>query len=248
MINEFDFEACRDSAILYQSIYKQVARKYKRGKYEEAAELALSYMQIMLNGYTTTDDEDIQDMLEPYVSVSKKANERYSRKLQKDAENQIKELLLEEIASMINEGKSYAAIADSLNIAKSTVSYRVGIIKEKYPELLSEVQDGNSVRIVRTVQSNDNDNDNDNDNVKENDKEKEKENVGEFGQAELPASASASDNSSVLSLIEKYKPFRNDAGMVVFQEVPRFDEMEQINSYLSMHPEAINAAHPELVA
>lgn len=237
MINEFDFEACRDSAILYQSIYKQVARKYKRGKYEEAAELALSYMQIMLNGYTTTDDEDIQDMLEPYVSVSKKANERYSRKLQKDAENQIKELLLEEIASMINEGKSYAAIADSLNIAKSTVSYRVSIIKEKYPELLSEVQDGNSVRIVRTVQSNDNDNDNDN--VKENDKEKEKENVGEFGQAELPASASASDNSSVLSLIEKYKPFRNGAGMVVFQEVPRFDEMQEIKQYLTAHPELV---------
>ena len=77
-------------------------------------------------------------------------------------------------------------------------------------------------------------------------KEKEKENVVGFGQAEhQPASVNASDvtyDEYILSLIKKYKPFKNSSGMIAFQEVPMFSEMEQINSYLSMHPEAVNAA------
>ena len=249
MITEFDYESCRESSILYKTAYKQVARKYQRGKYEEAAELAVAYFQVMLQGYTTTDDEDIEDLVEPYAAMSKKANERYSRKVEREKNKQIEDLQLHEIAQMLEDGESYGTISDSLGIAKSTVSYRVEIMRDKYPELLENVVDPNTVdtvRNVRTVQNNDNDNDNDNDNVNDKEKEKEKEKVVGFGQAERqPASVNASDKSSdeyILSLIKKYKPFRNSSGMVVFQEVPMFSEMEAINHYLSNHPEAVNAA------
>lgn len=179
MITEFDYENCRESSILYKTAYKQIARKYQRGKYEEAAELAVAYFQVMLQGYTTTDDEDIQDLVEPYAAMSKKANERYSRKVEREKNKQIEDLQLHEIAGMLEDGESYVTIADTLGIQKSTVSYRVGVMKDKYPELLENVGDGNTVdtvRNVRTVRNNDNDNDNDNDNVNENVNDKENEN------------------------------------------------------------------------
>ena len=245
MITEFDYENCRESSILYKTAYKQVARKYQRGKYEEAAELAVAYFQVMLQGYTTTDDEDIQDLVEPYAAMSKKANERYSRKVEREKNKQIEDLQLCEIAQMLKDGKSYGTIADTLGVVKGTITYRVGIMRDKYPELLENVVDpntGDTVQIVQTIQNNDNDNDNDN----VNDKEKEKEKVVGFGQAERqPASVNASDKSSddyILSLIKKYKPFKNSSGMIAFQEVPMFSEMEAINHYLSNHPEAVNAA------
>ena len=243
MITEFDFENCRESSILYKTAYKQVARKYQRGKYEEAAELAVAYFQVMLQGYTTTDDEDVEDLVEPYAAMSKKANERYSRKVERDKNRQIEELQLCEIAQMLKDGKSYGTIADTLGVVKGTITYRVGIMRDKYPELLESVTDpntGDTVQIVQTIQNNDNDNDNDKE------KEKEKENVVGFGQAERqPASVNASDKSSddyILSLIKKYKPFKNNSGMLAFQEIPKFGEMEAINHYLSNHPEAVYAA------
>ena len=191
MITEFDFENCRESSILYKTAYKQVARKYQRGKYEEAAELAVAYFQVMLQGYTTTDDEDIEDLVEPYAAMSKKANERYSRKVEREKNKQIEDLQLHEIAQMLEDGESYGTISDSLGIAKSTVSYRVEVMRDKYPELLENVVDPNTVdtvRNVRTVRNNDNDNDNVNVNENVNDKEnendkvnvKEKENVVAF--------------------------------------------------------------------
>ena len=180
MITEFDYENCRESSILYKTAYKQIARKYQRGKYEEAAELAVAYFQVMLQGYTTTDDEDIQDLVEPYAAMSKKANERYSRKVEREKNKQIEDLQLHEIAQMLEDGESYGTISDSLGIAKSTVSYRVEIMRDKYPELLEvDPNTVGTVRNVRTVRNNDNDNDNDNvnDNENVNDKENEKDKV-----------------------------------------------------------------------
>lgn len=161
MITEFDYENCRESSILYKTAYKQVARKYQRGKYEEAAELALAYMQVMLCGETTTDDEDIVDLIEPYLYSSHKSAERYERKLQRTKESKIDEMRLDEIAALMNEGKKSLFIAETLGIPRSTVSYRMNVIKDNYKELL-DFQD------FQTFQSNDNDKDNDNDNVNDN--------------------------------------------------------------------------------
>lgn len=179
MITEFDYENCRESSILYKTAYKQVARKYQRGKYEEAAELAVAYFQVMLQGYTATDDEDIEDLVEPYAAMSKKANERYSRKVEREKNKQIEDLQLHEIAQMLRDGKSYGTIADTLGVVKGTITYRVGIMRDKYPELLESVVDpntGDTVQIVQTIQNNDNDNDNDNDNVNVNENVNDKEN------------------------------------------------------------------------
>lgn len=139
MINEFDFDCGRDSSVLYGAIYKQVAMKYKKGSYEEAAELALAYMQVMLNGRTTTDDEEIAIIVEPYTALAKKANERYQSKVQRTKESKIKNLELDEIAEMVNNGETYSTIAAAMDISKSTVAYRVEVIREQFPELLVAV-------------------------------------------------------------------------------------------------------------
>lgn len=197
MIADFKIEECRDSAVLYQTIYKQVARKYKRGKYEEAAELALAYMQVMLCGETTTDDEDIVDLIEPYLYSSHKAAERYERKLQRTKESKIDEMRLDEIAALMNKGKKSLVIAETLGIPRSTVSYRMNVIKDNYKELL----DFQDFQLFQSFQSNDNDNDkdNDNDNDKENDndKDKEKENVNVFGDKPRTGLAAQATNNTL---------------------------------------------------
>ena len=88
---------------------------------------------------------------------------------------------------MLRDGKSYGTIADTLGVVKGTITYRVGIMRDKYPELLESVVDpntGDTVQIVQTIQNNDNDNDNVNVNVNENVNDKvnvkEKENVVAF--------------------------------------------------------------------
>ena len=137
MINDFLQEEGRESSILYESIYNTLVRKYKRGKYEECAELAIAYMQVMLKGRTTTDDEDLLDIVEPYNAMSKKAAERYEKRAETKRTKQKQNLELENIASMINDGMTYQDIADILDMPLSTVGYRAKVIQDNYPELLT---------------------------------------------------------------------------------------------------------------
>lgn len=136
MIADFDLEACRDSAVIYKTMYKLVSRKYKKGQYEEAAELALAFFQVSLLGETTTDDEDIQDLCEPYLATAKKNRERYDSKVENDKARKIEDMRLDEIAEYVNNGFTTREIEDSTGIPKSTVSYRIGVIRNNYPELL----------------------------------------------------------------------------------------------------------------
>lgn len=136
MIADFNLDDCRDSAVIYKTMYKLVSRKYKKGYYEEAAELALAFFQVSLLGETTTDDEDIQDLCEPYLATAKKNRERYDSKVENDKARKIEDMRLDEIAEYVNNGFTIREIEDSTGIPKSTVSYRIGVIRNNYPELL----------------------------------------------------------------------------------------------------------------
>lgn len=138
MINDFLQEEGRESSILYESIYNTLVRKYKKGNYEECAELAIAYMQVMLKGRTTTDDEDLLDILDPYVKMGHKAAQRYDKKVQRKKENKAQNMDLENIAAMMNDNLSYQEISDILGIPKSTVAYRAGIIKNEFPQYLDK--------------------------------------------------------------------------------------------------------------
>lgn len=242
MITEFDLDACRDSAVIYSSVLEQIEMLYEDDT-ELAGEFAIAAIQTVLSGDTTTDNKMIKVMLKQLQQSALKNQERYELSRESKREYKAKDLRLDEIAELVNEGLSVREIEQQLDIPKSTVSYRLGIIKKDYPELLSNevsncptcptyVTDTDTVTDTVTVTDTDNDNDS--------------EKVVGFGQAERqPASVNASDvtyDEYILSLIKKYKPFKNSSGMIAFQEVPMFSEMEQINSYLSMHPEVVNAA------
>lgn len=238
MITEFDLDACRDSAVIYSSVLEQIEMLYEDDT-ELAGEFAIAAIQTVLSGDTTTDNKMIKVMLKQLQQSALKNQERYELSRESKREYKAKDLRLGEIAELVNEGLSVREIEQQLDIPKSTVSYRLGIIKKDYPELLSnEVSNCPTcptyVTDTDTVTVTDTDNDNDSEKV-----------VG-FGQAERqPASVNASDvtyDEYILSLIKKYKPFKNSSGMIAFHEVPMFSEMEQINSYLSMHPEVVNAA------
>lgn len=136
MIVDFNLDDCRDSAVLYKTMYKLVSRKYKKGHYEEAAELALAFFQVSLLGDTTTDDEDIQDLCEPYLATARKNRERYDNKVENDKARKIEDMRLDEIAEYVNNGFTLREIEENTGIPKSTVSYRIGVIKSNYPELL----------------------------------------------------------------------------------------------------------------
>ena len=238
MITEFDLDACRDSAVIYSSVLEQIEMLYEDDT-ELAGEFAIAAIQTVLSGDTTTDNKMIKVMLKQLQQSALKNQERYELSRESKREYKAKDLRLGEIAELVNEGLSVREIEQQLDIPKSTVSYRLGIIKKDYPELLSnEVSNCPTCPTYVT--------DTDTDTVTDTDNDNDSEKVVGFGQAERqPASVNASDvtyDEYILSLIKKYKPFKNSSGMIAFQEVPMFSEMEQINSYLSMHPEAVNAA------
>lgn len=236
MINEFDFENCRDSAVIYSSVLEQIEMLYEDDT-ELAGEFAIAAIQTVLSGDTTTDNKMIKVMLKQLQQSALKNQERYELSRESKREYKAKDLRLDEIAELVNEGLSVREIEQQLDIPKSTVSYRLGIIKKDYPELLS-----NEVSNCPTCPTYVTDTDTDTVTVTDNDSEK----VVGFGQAERqPASVNASDvtyDEYILSLIKKYKPFKNSSGMIAFQEIPKFGEMEAINHYLSNHPEAVYAA------
>ena len=240
MITEFDLDACRDSAVIYSSVLEQIEMLYEDDT-ELAGEFAIAAIQTVLSGDTTTDNKMIKVMLKQLQQSALKNQERYELSRESKREYKAKDLRLEEIAELVNEGLSVREIEQQLDIPKSTVSYRLGIIKKDYPELLS-----NEVSNCPTCPTYVTDTVTDTVTVTVTDTDNDSEKVVGFGQAERqPASVNASDltyDEYILSLIKKYKPFKNSSGMIAFQEVPMFSEMEQINSYLSMHPEAVNAA------
>ena len=238
MIKAIDLTNARDSAVIYRSVLEQINMFVETDK-DLAGELAMAAIQTVICGETNSDNPVVQAMIMPMKQASEKNYQRYAKTCESKRETKIRDLRLEEIAELAAQGMSTRQIESELDIPRSTVSYRLGIIKSDYPELLP-----NEVSNCPTCPTYENENENVID--IETESESERGEVVEFGQAEhQPASASASDKSSddyILSLIKKYKPFKNNSGMLAFQEIPKFGEMEAINHYLSNHPEAIYAA------
>ena len=74
--------------------------------------------------------------LRPYIRLSAKSRQKYREKCETTAETEIQKLQLEEIADLMNNGESGRAIAEKLDLKKSTVYNRMRKIKEEYPFLL----------------------------------------------------------------------------------------------------------------
>ena len=136
MITDFNLDACRDSAVIYSSVLEQIEMLYEDDT-ELAGESAIAAIQTVLSGDTTTYNKMIKVMLKQLQQSALKNQERYELSRESKREYKAKDLRLDEIAELVNEGMSVREIEQQLDIPKSTVSYRFGIIKKDYPELLS---------------------------------------------------------------------------------------------------------------
>lgn len=135
MITDFNLDACRDSAVIYSSVLEQIEMLYEDDT-ELAGEFAIAAIQTVLSGDTTTDNKMIKVMLKQLQQSALKNQERYELSRESKREYKAKDLRLDEIAELVNEGLSVREIEQELGIPKSTVSYRLGVIKKDYPELL----------------------------------------------------------------------------------------------------------------
>lgn len=166
MITDFNLEACRDSAVIYSSVLEQIEILYEDDT-KLAGEFAIAAIQTVLGGETTTDNKMIRVMLKQLQQSARKNQERYDLSRESKREYKARDLRLDEIAELTNKGLSVREIEQELDIPKSTVSYRLGVIKKDYPELLLDevsncptcptyVTDTDTVTVTDTVTDTDN--------------------------------------------------------------------------------------------
>lgn len=136
MINSFNEKECRESGVIYNSTFEQIKQLYSINP-QQAGELAISAIELVLTGEISSDDNYIKLMLENMKAINKKAQQRYdaiqkSKKLEKKSE-----LDLEFIADMLKQKYTQKQIAEAIGISQQAVSKRVATIRSEYPELLN---------------------------------------------------------------------------------------------------------------
>ena len=137
MIEQFNEIEMRDSGIIYNSVLEQVKKLYVVDP-ERAGELAISAIELTLTGQISSDDMMIELMLEPTkVSVGKNKI-KYDQKVESSKQKKISEQKLDQIADMMQRGFKQREIAQKLGLTQQMVSYRWGIIRTTYPELLQK--------------------------------------------------------------------------------------------------------------
>lgn len=140
MIEMFNEVEMRDSGIIYNSVLEQIKKLYAVDP-ERAGELAISAIELTLTGQISSDDMMIELMLEPTkVSVGKNKI-KYDQKVESSRQKKISDQKLEQIADMMQRGFKQREIAQKLGLTQQMVSYRWGVIKTTYPELLQKEEE-----------------------------------------------------------------------------------------------------------
>ena len=137
MINSFNDVPVRDTGIIYKSVFEQIKKLHSRQP-ELAGELAISAIELILTGQLSTDDFTIDILLENMKEIAKKNEAKYNDKIEQKREQRRSNLLLDEIAELLNQGKTQKSIAEALGESAQIINYRVGIIRREYPELLNQ--------------------------------------------------------------------------------------------------------------
>lgn len=136
MIEYFKDTEMRDSGLIYNSTLQQIKQLYAVDP-ERAGELAISAIELILTGDMSSDDTMIGIMLEPMKKINERNVARYEVKVENTKQKKFREMKLQEIADLLNEGCRQKQIGDRLGLSQQVVSYRIGLIKNSYPELLA---------------------------------------------------------------------------------------------------------------
>ena len=75
-------------------------------------------------------------MLEPMKKINQNNHIKYDNKVETSKQKKIQELHLDKVAELMMAGYTQKQIGEKLCMPQQNVSYRVGVIRTKYPELL----------------------------------------------------------------------------------------------------------------
>ena len=155
MIEMFKEIETRRSGIIYKSTLDQIKKLYEADP-ELAGELAISAIELVLTGEISSDDMMISLMLEPAKAVNENNQAKYDTKVENAKVKKMVDMKLDKIAELANMGKKQREIGEILGLSQQIVSYRMGLIKTNYSELLDGTAAKNpviSTKIQTTLQN-----------------------------------------------------------------------------------------------
>lgn len=132
MFNEVDV---RGSGVIYASTFEQIKKMYAVDP-EKAGELAISAIEMVLTGQISTDDYMIDMMLTTAKAVNENNVAKYESRVENARQKKVRDLKLAEIADLLRAGWKQREIGEKLGMSQQNVSYRIGVIRSSYPELL----------------------------------------------------------------------------------------------------------------
>lgn len=137
MIEYFNDVEVRGSGVIMSSVFDQIKKMYAMDP-EMAGELAISAIELVLTGQFSSDDAMIDMLLAPAKVINDHNVQRYEIRKEGSKNKKIKDMKLDEIAEMLKNGMKQKEIAERLHISQQTVSYRMGLIRTQYPELMQD--------------------------------------------------------------------------------------------------------------
>lgn len=137
MIEYFNDVEVRGSGIIMSSVFDQIKKMHAMDP-EMAGELAISAIELVLTGQFSSDDAMIDMLLAPAKVINDHNVQRYEIRKEGSKNKKIKDMKLDEIAEMLKNGMKQKEIAERLHISQQTVSYRMGVIRTQYPELMQD--------------------------------------------------------------------------------------------------------------
>ena len=153
MIQYFNEVEIQKSGVIYNSVLEQIKRMYLVDP-EQAGELAISAIELVLTGQISSDDIMIDMLLQPMMKMAEGNRVKYEQKVEATRNKQIVEQKLEEIAEMYVKKVPQRLIGEKLGLSQQIVSYRIQVIKSKYPELL-QIDYKNTNNLQTNLQIND---------------------------------------------------------------------------------------------
>ena len=135
MIECFNDVEVRGSGVIMSSVFDQIKKMYAMDP-DMAGELAISAIELVLTGQISSDDAMIDMLLAPAKVINDHNVQRYENRKEGSKNKKIKDMKLDEIAEMLQNGMKQKEIAERLHISQQTVSYRMGLIRTQYPELM----------------------------------------------------------------------------------------------------------------
>lgn len=148
MIKEFKNNKARKSAVIYETMWETVKKRYMRDP-QKAGEIAISFMEYVLTGDISSDDYLIDELLDGYRETVKKNKDRYDAKVASTEEKYLK------VANMLKSGMKQVEIARELGVQPPAVSKMAAKIRSEFPWMLeSSESSGNEGSFQETLETN----------------------------------------------------------------------------------------------